>query len=201
MIEARHREYGYWRRLLAWFGAGVAAVPLTILTHELGHFLAGRAFNHPRVALHYASVSSDAAKAGYPPWQLATVAAAGPLVTIVTVLLCCYLATRYRPRPLIIALGLFAPVKFSVGLVFIYYWLTGVRNSTPNFDEFNVAKHAGISPLVPSLIGAAVLLGGWFWLVRSIPGVERARALTALILAMVASLALYAGFVGPLLLP
>jgi len=190
-----------YRRDIAWFAAAVAAVPLTILTHELGHFLAGRAFNHPAVALHYASVSSDAVKAGFPPWQLATVAAAGPLVTIVTVLACCFLATRYRARPLIIALGLFAPVKFSVGLVFIYYWLTGVRNSTPNFDEFNVAKHAGISPLIPSLIGAAVLLVGWFWLVRSIPGTERVRALAALIAGMVAGLALYGRFVGPLLLP
>jgi len=201
VIEPGRREDGYWRRLLAWFAAAVVAVPLTILSHELGHFLAGRAFNHPRVVLHYASVSSDAAKAGYPEWQLATVAAAGPLVSIVTVLLCCYLATRHRPRPLIIALGLFAPVKFSVGLVFIYYWLTGVRNSTPNFDEFNVAKYAGMSPLIPSLIGAVVLVGGWFWLVRSIPGVERTRALAALIAGMVAGLALYAAFVGPLLLP
>ena len=195
------RVKAWCRRAAEWFGSAVVAAPLTILTHELGHFLAGLAFNHPRVVLHYMAVSSDAAEAGYPRWQLAVVAAAGPLVTVATVLLCCYLAARYRPHPLIVAVGLFAPLKFSVGLVFIYYWLSGVRNSSPNFDEFNVAKHAGIPPLLPILIGVAVLVGGWFWLVRSIPKGERLLAVTSTIVGAVVGLALYGGLIGPRLLP
>ena len=191
----------WWRRATEWFASAIVAAPLTILTHELGHFLAGLAFNHPRVVLHYGSVTSDAAKAGCPPWQLAIVAAAGPLVTFATVLLCCYLAARYRPHPLIVAVGLFAPLKFSVGLVFIYYWLSGVRNSAPNFDEFNVAKQLGISPLIPIIIAVAVLVGGWFWLVRSISKGQRTLALATSIVGAVVGLALYGGLVGPRLLP
>jgi len=189
------------RRATVWFASAVVAGPLTILAHELGHFLAGLAFNHPQVVLHYASVTSDAVRAGYPPWQLATVAAAGPVVTVATVLLCCYLATRYRPHPLIVTGGLIAPIKFSVGLIFIYYWLTGVRNSSPNFDEFNVAKHAGISSFIPILIGVAVLVGGWVWLVRSIPKGERIPALATSIVGGAVGLALYANVLGPRSLP
>ena len=102
---------------------------------------------------------------------------------------------------MIVTAGLVAPLKFSVGLVFIYYWLTGVRNSSPNFDEFNVAKHAGISPFVPILIGVVVLVGGWFWLARSIPKGERIPALTTSIVGAALGLALYASVLGPRLLP
>lgn len=123
------------------------------------------------------------------------------MVTVATVLLCCYLATRYWPHPLIVTAGLVAPLKFSVGLVFIYYWLAGVRNSSPNFDEFNVAKHAGISPFIPILIGIAVLIGGGFWLVRSIPKGERIPALATSIVGAALGIALYASVIGPLLLP
>lgn len=192
---------GWWRSPAKWFAAAIIAAPLNILAHELGHFLTGLAFHHPRVVLHYTSVSSDAAGAGYPRWQLAIVAAAGPLVTVAIVLLCCYLAARYRPHPLIVAMGLFAPLKFSVGLVFLYYWISGVRNSSPNFDEFIVAKQAGISPFFPIFIGVAVLVGGWFLLVRSIPKSERILALAASIVGAIAGLALYGGLIGPWLLP
>lgn len=190
-----------WLRAAAWFASALIAAPLTILTHELGHFLAGLAFGHPGVVIHYGSVSSDAAKAGFPPWQLAIVAAAGPLVTCATVILCCYLVARYRPHPLVAAVGLFAPLKFSVGLVFIYYWLSGVRNSSPNFDEFNVAKHVGISPFIPILIGVAVLVGGWFCIVRSIPRGHRISDLAASIVGATIGLAVYATIIGPRLLP
>lgn len=184
-----------------WFASGVIAAPLTILTHELGHFLTGLAFNHPGVVLHYGSVTSDAAKAGYPAWQLAVVAAAGPLVTCATVVLCCYLVARDRPHPLVVAVGLFAPLKFSVGLVFIYYWLSGVRNSSPNFDEFTVAKQAGISPFIPIFIGVAFLVGGWLWLILSIPRGKRIIFLAASIMGAALGLALYGGIIGPRLLP
>ncbi|MDQ3674360.1 MAG: hypothetical protein M3365_08300 [Gemmatimonadota bacterium] len=146
-------------------------------------------------------MTSDAANAGYPAWQLATVAAAGPMVTVATVLLCCYLAVWYRPHPLIVTAGLVAPLKFSVGLVFIYYWLAGVRNSSPNFDEFNLARHAGISPFIPILIGVAVLVGGALWLVRSIPKGERTPALATSIVGAAVGLALYARVLGPRFLP
>lgn len=195
------RSTRWWLSATLWFASGMIAAPLTILTHELGHFLAGLAFNHPGLAIHYGSVTSDAAKAGYPSWQLAIGAAAGPLVTCATVVLCCYLVARYRPHPLVVAVGLFAPLKFSVGLVFIYYWLSGARNSSPNFDEFNVAKQAGITPFIPILIGVAVLIGGWFWLIRSIPRGNRIVALATSIVGAAIGLALYGGIIGPRLLP
>ncbi len=195
------RSTGWLRRAAPWLASGTIAAPLTILTHELGHFLTGLAFKHPGLALHYGSVTSDAAKAGYPAWQLAIVAAAGPLVTSATVVLCCYLATRYRPHPLVVATGLFAPLKFSVGLVYIYYWLSGVRNSSPNFDEFTVAKHAGISPFIPILIGVAILIGGWTWLIRRIPTGTRSSALAGAIVGAAVGLALYGRIIGPRMLP
>ena len=191
----------WWLRATLWLASAMIAAPLTILTHELGHFLAGLAFNHPGVVMHYGSVTSDAANASYPSWQVAVEAAAGPFVTCATVILCCYFAARYRPHPFVVAVGLFAPLKFSVGLVFIYYWVLGVRNSSPNFDEFNVATQAGISPFIPIVIGVLVLVGGWLWLVRSIPRGSRICAIATSIVGASIGLALYAGVIGPRLLP
>lgn len=199
--RVKPRSTASWLRATRWFSSGLIAAPLTIVIHEFGHFLAGLAFNHPRIAFHYASVSSGATEAAYPPWQLATVAAAGPLVTCATVIVCCYLVGRYRSHPLLVAAGLFAPLKFSVGFVFVCYWLSGARDSSPNFDEFNVAKHADISPFIPILIGALVLVGGWFWLIRGIPRNNCILDLATSIVGGAIGLTLYLTVIGPRLLP
>lgn len=192
---------GPWRLAVFWLVSGMVAAALTIIAHELGHFFAGLTFKHPGVVLHYASVSSGAEKAGYPSWQLATVAAAGPLVTCAIVILCCHLAVRYRPTSLLVAVGMCAPVKFVVGFVFVYYWLSGARNTSPNFDEFNIAKHLDISPFIPILVGAVFLVGGWVWLIRSVPRVSRIPAVVSSMVGAAGGFALYLGVIGPRLLP
>jgi hypothetical protein len=46
-----------------------------------------------------------------------------------------------------------------------------------------------------------VLVGSWFWLIRSIPRGRRALALASLLAGTAVGLALYIGVVGPRLLP
>ncbi len=56
-----------WRLAATWIGASVIAVPLGVLLHELGHFVAYWAFGFQGVALHYASATHSVERTF---WQL-----------------------------------------------------------------------------------------------------------------------------------
>lgn len=194
-------ERVHWPVVLAWLAATVIAVPFTILAHELGHFLTGIALGHPDVTLHFASVSSGATDAGAPAWELGLVAAAGPLVSLAMAGVCTWMAHRHRPYPLVVAAGFVAPVKFVIGVVFLMSRLRGAEGGSPNFDEFNAAVHFGISPVWTSLAGALVLVAAWVLLIRSLPPGRRGLPLVGLTVGTGAGIFLYAGLVGPWLLP
>lgn len=189
------------RVVVSWLAAAAIAGPFTILAHELGHFLTGIALGHPDVTLHYASVSSGAADAGVPAWELGLVAASGPLFSLAIVAICTWVAYRHRPYPLVVAAGVIAPVKFVIGIAFLVARLRGAVGGSPNFDGFNAAVHFGISPVWTSLAGALVLVAAWVLLIRSIHPGGRGPPLLGLTVGTGAGIALYLGVVGPWLLP
>src|SRR5688572_8770855 len=103
-----------WRLAATWIGAAVIAVPLGVLLHELGHFLAYWAFGFPGVALHYSSATHsverafwqlvyrgnvEAAASLLPLWKVGLATAAGLIATCAVTFLCCLIAARKSPHP------------------------------------------------------------------------------------------------------
>src|SRR5215510_3079466 len=145
-----------WRLAATWIGASIIAVPLGVLLHELGHLLVYRLFGFQGVALHYTSATHTvertfwqliyrgdvgAAASLSPLWKVGLATASGIAVTCVVTFVCCVVA-RKSPHPLVIALGIFAPVRFLSGLATIPVVLSGkpVRAGT---DEAHLAALTG----------------------------------------------------------
>src|SRR5262249_39833170 len=135
------------------------------------------------VALHYSSSTyalektfwqlvyrgdAGAAASLLPLWKAGLGTVAGILFTCVVTFVCCVFAARKSPHPLVIALGIFAPVRFLSGLPIIPMVLTGkaVRAGT---DEAHLAALTGIPVLLLIFAGLLVLVLAWIWLVRRIP--------------------------------
>lgn len=203
-----------WRLAATWIGASVIAVPLGVLLHELGHFLAYWAFGFQGVALHYSSATHsvertfwqlvyrgniDAAASLLPPWKVGLATAAGILFTC-AVTFACVFAARKSPHPLVIALGVFAPVRFLSGLPTIPVVLSGkpVRAGT---DEAHLAALTGIPVLLLIVAGLLILLLAWIWLIRRIPKDHRWLSLGSLVAGLAIGIFVYFSLIGPRLLP
>ena len=204
-----------WRLAATWIGASVIAVPLGVLAHELGHFVAYWAFGFQGVALHYASSTHtvertlwqliysgkvEAAAALLPLWKVGLATTAGILCTYVVTIGCCVFAARKSPHPLVIALGIFAPVRFLSGLPTIAAILSGKRVSTGT-DEAHLAVLTGIPLLLLNFAGLLVLVLAWIWLLRRIPKDHRWLSVGSLISGLALGMFVYFSLLGPRLLP
>jgi len=204
-----------WRLAATWIGASVIAVPLGVLLHELGHFLAYWAFGFQGIALHYSSATHSVERTFWqlvyngnveraasllPLWKVGTATTAGIVFTCVVTFVCCVFAARKTPHPFVIALGIFAPVRFLSGLPIIAAALAGkpVRAST---DEAHLAALTGIPVLVLIFAGLLVLVLAWIWLLRRIPKDQRWISLGSLISGLALGIFVYFWLVGPRLLP
>ena len=110
-----------------WF---LVVLGVLVAFHEFGHFLFYRAFGFQGAVLHYSSTNYSlektvwqlinrgnlaAAASMIPLWKVGIATAAGILVTYVVALGCLLFAARKSPHPLVVALGVFAPVRFLAG--------------------------------------------------------------------------------------
>lgn len=204
-----------WRLAATWIGASVIAVPLGVLLHELGHFLAYWTFGFQGVALHYSSATHsvektfwqlvyrgniNAAASMLPLWKVGLATAAGLLLTYAVTIACCIYAARKSPHPLVIALGIFAPVRFLSGLPTIPVVLSGkpVRAGT---DEAHLAVLTGIPVLLLIVAGLLVLVLAWIWLIRRIPKDHWWLSLGSLVSGLALGIFVYFWLIGPRLLP
>ena len=204
-----------WRLALMWFAASIIAVPLGVLLHELSHLLFNLAFGFQGLVLHYSSTSYSlertfwqlinrgnlaAAASMIPLWKVSMATAAGILGTCLVSSVCCVLAARKNPHPLVVALGLFAPVRFLSGLATIRVWLVGkpVRAGT---DEAHLAALTVIPLPVLIFGGLLFLVLVWIWMVRHIPRDHRWILLGSLFSGLALGSFLYFSVVGPWLLP
>ena len=203
-----------WRLASTWIGASVIAVPLGVLLHELGHLLAYLALGFQGVVLHYSSATyalektlwqqiyrGDLAAAAsmIPLWKLGVATASGILVTCVVTVVCCVFA-RKDPHPLVVALGIFAPLRFLSGISTIPVSLSGrpVRAGT---DEAHLAALTGIPLIVLVFAGLLILVLAWIWMVRVIPKDHRWVSLVGLASGLTLGVFFYFRVIGPLLLP
>jgi len=214
-ISPEVRMTSTWRLAVTWIGASVIAVPLSVLLHELGHFLAYWIFGFQGVALHYASSTHtvektlwqliysgnlEAAAALLPLWKVGLATTAGILTSYVVTIGCCVFAARKSPHPLVIALGIFSPVRFLSGIPTIVWILQGKR-ITAGTDEAHLAVLTGIPLLLLNFAGLLVLVLAWIWLLRRIPKDHRWISVGSLVLGLAFGIFLYFGVLGPRLLP
>lgn len=203
-----------WRLAATWVGAAVVAVPLGVLLHELGHFLAYWAFGFQGVALHYSSATHsvertfwqlayngrvEAAAALLPLWKVGVATAAAIVITYVVTFVCCLLAMK-NPHPLLIALGIFAPVRFLSGIPTMSAALAG-RTVRAGTDEAHLAALTGIPLLLLNVTGLLVMVFAWVWLVRRIPKEHRWVSRGSLLSGLALGIFLYFFLLGPRLLP
>ena len=203
------------RLAATWIGAAVIAVPLGVLLHELGHFLAYWIFGFQGVALHYASATHTVEKTFWqlayrgnlgaaasllPLWKVGLATTAGILLTYLVTIGCCVFAARKGPHPLAIALGIFAPVRFLSGIPAIVAALSG-RPVLPQTDEAHLAVLTGIPLLLLNLAGLLVLVLAWIWLLRRIPKDHRWVSLVSLVSGLALGIFFYFFLFGPRLLP
>ncbi len=204
-----------WRLAALWIGSAVVAVPLGVLLHELGHFLAYWAFGFQGVALHYDSSTHtvertlwqliyrgdfEAAASLLPLWKVGLATTAGILVTYVVTLGCCVLAARKSPHPLVIALGIFAPVRFLSSLPTLVAILSRKRVSAGT-DEAHLAVLTSIPLLLLNVAGLLILVLAWIWLVQRIPKDHKWVSFASLVVGLALGMFLYFGLLGPRLLP
>jgi type IV secretory pathway VirB3-like protein len=133
---------------------GILAVPISIVTHELGHFVAYQIFGASNVQLHAFSVSADRESVGN--LQNAIAAITGPIITYLMVVVA-YILTQKNYQPFWIILALGGLIGRLVNFIYIYFRTAGY-NPNPNFDEFNFSKFTGIEPLFASIITAILFL-------------------------------------------
>lgn len=202
-------------QVLTWAGASALAVPVAVLLHEFGHFAAHMVFGFKGSALHYSSTTFDlerpfwqqvyrgdfqAAAGLLPPWQVAASTAAGLLLTYAVVAACCYFVWRYKSQPFVVGLGLVSPLRFISGVPALIALVQG-RTLRSGTDEANLALLTGIPSILLVLLGLAVLAGGWFWLVKTLPREQRLAKASGLIVGIALGMVVYFKFVGPWLLP
>ena len=204
-----------WRLASTWIGASVIAVPLGVLLHELGHLLAYLAFGFQGAALHFSSATHAlentlwqqiyrgnlaAAASMIPLWKVGVATAAGILVTCVVTVVCCVFAARKDAHPLVVALGIFAPLRFLSGISTIPVALSGrpVRAGT---DEAHLAVLTGIPLILLIFAGLLFLVLAWIWMVRTIPEDHRWVSLGGLVSGLALGVFLYFSVIGPWLLP
>src|SRR5262249_43007272 len=204
-----------WRLAATWIGAAVVAVPLGVLLHELGHFLAYWAFGFQGVALHFSSATHSVERTFWqlvytgnveraasllPLWKVGLATTAGLVFTYIVTIACCIFAAKKSPHPLVIALGVFAPVRFLSGLPTIFAALAG-RAAGTSTDEAHLAALTGIPLLLLNFTGLLVLVLAWIWLFRRIPKTHRWISLGSLVSGLALGIFLYFFLLGPRLLP
>ena len=202
---------------LAGLAGGALAFPVAVILHELGHFGAYVAFGFPDPVLRYASAgwsgSGDfktliregdvaAAAALAEPWQVAVGAAAGPLISYLTVIACVLAVRRFGPGPLslVLGIGLVSPLRWVIAIPILALKLTGERR-TSNVDEGSLATITGIPESLLLLPGLACLVLGYWFLVTAIPRGQRVRVIVPTLAGVVLGGFLWTQWLGPRLLP
>lgn len=187
-----------WR---GWLVVAAVAAPIGILLHELGHYLAARAFGFADAVLHFGSVTSVSAEAEATAWQRAIQFGAGPAVTLALLAISCFATARFGARATTTAPGFAVGVRSAIlGFAYLAARLRGPADNG-SFDELNVARALGLPIDLVMLGTVGLLLGGWLFLILAIAPGKRIAAVGAAAAGTALGLLIYVGWLGPLILP
>ncbi len=186
----------YFVKLLKYAAIGIVVVPLSIITHELGHFLFYHLFGAGNVQLHSVSVSAD--KDALSAIQKAVVNIVGPIISYLTIALAFFL-TRKKYVPFWVILALAAPLGRIVNFVYLYFRALGY-SPNPNFDEFNFSRNLNIEPLWLSILTVVIVLLTIFVFLRKSWKDGGFKELIAVIISLVCGVLVWM-LIGGLILP
>ncbi len=187
------------------------AFPIAVLSHEAAHFAAYLVFGFPVPVLHYGSTQFEGqgefwkmANAGHwedasailPPYQVGIACAAG-IVASWLVMALCIIVVRRNPHPFFLALGFISTLRFLGGVFIIFAGALGRSGS----DEGHVAVIFSLPEGVLQIIGIASMFAAWYFLYCALPAEKRISTACLLFLGAIAGGFIYAGVLGPLLLP
>ncbi|MCD9188430.1 MAG: hypothetical protein LUM44_18580 [Pyrinomonadaceae bacterium] len=183
-------------RILKYLLLGILLVPLTIVTHELGHFFAYHLFGAGNVQLHSVSVSAN--KETLSNFQLAIVNILGPLITYATIALAFFL-TRKNYHPLWTIAALAAPIGRIVNFIYIYFRLAGYQPN-PNFDEFNFSRNLGIEPLFLAVPTAILVIATFIVFIKKAWNEDKLREVGLIAVSLIAGLVVWS-LIGKFIFP
>jgi hypothetical protein len=194
-----------WRAVASFALMCFLFTPVTILIHELGHLSVALAVGIP-AQLHPTSVSGGADQAsGLARGLIALQAGAGPLFTVVMVLVAAYLYRRRPSRTWAIAFALTAGSRFAVdtaylGVRLLLALLGRTYAGHPSFDEHNVARTLSLPPEALAA-SASLFLGGLvLWCGKCLPPKERVPQLLVAAFAIVLGNIVWAQVAPPVLI-
>ncbi|MGB7210181.1 MAG: hypothetical protein WBD27_16105 [Pyrinomonadaceae bacterium] len=196
MMQIRNTWSEFVTKAIKYAAIGVIVVPLTIVTHELGHYFAYKFFGAPNVVLHSVSVSAD--KDTLRGVQIAIASIVGPIISYVTIGLA-YFFTQKKYIPFWIIVGLAAPIGRIVNFVYVYFRVLGY-SPNPNFDEFNFSRSLNIEPLWLSVFTILVVLATLLLLFRKAWKWGKFVEVASVIFSLVVGLSVWM-FLGGLILP
>lgn len=183
-------------KLVKYIAIALVVVPLSIVTHEFGHYAVYKAFGASNVVLHAFSVSAE--KEALSPLQIALAAITGPVITYITIAAAIYF-TRKKYSPFWVCVGLAAPIGRIVNFIYVYFRAAG-DDPNPNFDEFNFSRAIGIDPLGLAAITCVAVLAVFAYFLRAAWKAGRYSEIFLLIASIALGLVFWS-FVGPLILP
>jgi hypothetical protein len=186
----------FFSKALKYAAIGIVAVPLSIVTHELGHYAMYHVFGASNIRLHSVSVSAD--KQALSNLQIAIANIVGPLISYLTIGIALFV-TRIKYVPFWIVLGLAAPIGRIVNVVYVFFRALGYHPN-PNFDEYNFSPNLNIEPLWISIATVLLIAAATYLLLRRVFAAGGLRELLAVGLALGSGLLVWA-FAGGLLLP
>ncbi|MEJ6394400.1 hypothetical protein V8J82_14115 [Gymnodinialimonas sp. 2305UL16-5] len=168
---------------------------LTILAHEIAHYLGAVAMGAQNVALHWADITFD--ETTLDDRGLAVTWMAGPLLTHAIILLVWLSGTS---RPAALSLGLGACSRDILLLPFTVKSLLGRDTSGFSSDEVQVSQALGIGSLPLAALAVILGVGGLIWFLLRAYHKEGVSLVIALVTGTVAGFLLWT-YVGPILLP
>lgn len=199
---------------IKWAGWAALSFPVTVLSHELAHFLSYVVFGFPGAALHFSSSSyavetalwkhmGDGDRAGaaalLPLGRVGIAAILGPIVSALTIVLCVWLAKR-KPHPFLLGLLLTVPLRSLASVIVLFGLLLG-RTRGGGSDEAHAAALLPVPELLLHLLAVSLLVVAWTSVVKFLAVGTRTARLTALFLGAAIGGLVYAVVIGPALLP
>ena len=178
--------------------------PLTIVLHEVGHFVAAVSTGSSNPVLHYSWTDP-----GHLPakgtWTEGVIGLAGPIVTIILALFACAWILWHGPARWAFALAICAVSRFVVAVPYtvinIAVRLTGATLRPPAFDEYKAGTALGWSG--DALLGSTfvLLVGVLVFVGRKLPVGERSVAWPGMVVGTILGWACWMLLLGPALLP
>jgi hypothetical protein len=201
-----------------WLLAAGLSGPAGIILHELGHYTVALASGFPESRMSFASASyknsqkfwqtlasgkRDSAATIYPLPLAGLVAAAGPVVTAILIVLSVGILIFAKPPNFLAAflagLALIAGVRSFTGIYYIFAVRPQYPNARPFFDEINIARAYNVPVdwiAWPSLI---LIIIAWILVVPRLTP-DRWLKLPAAIVGPIIGIFLWAQ-IGPFILP